>query len=234
MRQIVELWKRPDVPHIIIYIQNKKRLVRLIEALHSEFGFFEAKKDYLEIHANISETNKQEVKNLADKVRIIFMTSSASRGLSFPRATHVLIDVPRFEIEQNLMEIIQVIYRSRGDKVIDTADKHLSFYFSDRAIYYEGDRALSLRESTLNILNILLVLKASIMTRIQGYGQIGQQRLMIIPLGGKSVLAAGETYVGKIGQLINELRKESDRRSGAERKVLRDAYMDLRNLFRTS
>jgi hypothetical protein len=228
---IVSLWQRPDVSQMIVYVQDKKRLVKLITQLRGTLGSFELKEHYLEIHANISEADKEDVSHYKDKVRIIFMTASASRGLSFPNVTHMLIDVPRFEIEQNLMEIIQVIYRSRGKKEADQREKHLLFYLSDRAVYHKGDRDLSLRESTLHLLNILLILKTSVMTRIQGYGQIGQQRFMMIPIGGKSVLAAGETYIGKMSRFIADLRRESERRSGDEYKVLKDIYTELRELL---
>ena len=43
------------------------------------------------------------------------MTASGSRGLSFPKTKHILVDIPHFQIEKNLMEVIQVIYRGRGE-----------------------------------------------------------------------------------------------------------------------
>jgi hypothetical protein len=222
--------ERDDVPQIIVYIQNKKRLSQLIIALKERYGRFEEKEDYIPIHANISDNDKKEIEEHKDKVRIIFMTASASRGLSFKRATHILVDIPRFEVEQNLMEVIQVIYRGRGDEEIEQREKELIFYLSDRAVYYdESTRDISLRESVLNVLNILLILKTAIMTRIAGYGQVGRQKLMIIPIGGKSVLAAGETYVGVLERLITELRKEYIRHY--DRPFLKEVYKGLRELL---
>jgi hypothetical protein len=158
------------------------------------------------------------------------MTASASRGLSFPKTTHILVDIPRFEVEQNLMEVIQVIYRGRGDEEIEQREKELIFYLSDRAVYYdESTREISLRERVLNVLNVLLILKTAIMTRIAGYGEVGRQKLMIIPIGGKSVLAAGETYVGVLERLITELRKEHTRHY--DRPFLKEVYKSLRELL---
>ena len=159
-------------------------------------------------------------------MKIVFMTASASRGLSFPKTKHILVDVPRFEVEKNLMEIIQVIYRGRGSylengvkQTLDNTDKGLIFYFSERSVYYDNpklftedfdtQRQLSLQENVLSILNILLVLKTSIMTRIAGFGKIGKNNLIMIPIGGKSVTAAGQTFSSTMSSLINKLKKES-------------------------
>ncbi len=230
IEDIDTLLQRDDVPQIIVYIQDKKRLAKLIMALKERYGRFEEKEDYIPIHASISDNDKKEIEEYKDKVRIVFMTASASRGLSFPNTTHILVDIPRFEVEQNLMEVIQVIYRGRGDEKIEQREKELIFYLSDRAVYYdESTRDLSLRESVLNVLNVLLILKTAIMTRIAGCGQVGRQKLMIIPIGGKSVLAAGETYVGVLERLITELRKEHIRHY--DRPWLKEVYKSLRELL---
>ena len=209
VEDINTLLKRSDVPQIIVYIQDKKRLAQLIKDLEARRGSFEKNIDYISIHASISDKDKHDINDVKEKVRVVFMTASASRGLSFPKTTHILVDIPRFEVEQNLMEIIQVIYRGRGDQEIEQREKELMFYLSECAIYYDDSaREISLRESALNVLNVLLILKTAIMTRIVGYGQVGQRKLMIIPIGGKSVLAAGESYIGILERLITELRRE--------------------------
>jgi hypothetical protein len=230
VEEIDLLLQREDVPQIIVYIQDKKRLARLIEALKERRGRFEKNQDYIPIHASISDNDKRDVDRYKDQVRVVFMTASASRGLSFPKTTRILVDIPRFEVEQNLMEIIQVIYRGRGDKEIEQREKELIFYLSDRAVYYdENTREISLRESALNVLNVLLILKTAIMTRIAGYGQVGRQKMMMIPIGGKSVLAAGETYIGILERLINEVSKEYTRHY--DRPWLKEVYKSLRELL---
>jgi hypothetical protein len=230
VEDIAQLLQRKDVPQIIVYIQDKKRLAQLILALKGRYGRFEKNEEYVSIHASISDNEKKDIDKYKDKVRVVFMTASASRGLSFPNTTHILVDIPRFEVEQNLMEIIQVIYRGRGDKAIEQREKELIFYLSDRAVYYdETMREITLRESALNVLGLLLILKTAIMTRIAGCGQVGRQSLMIIPIGGKSVLAAGETFIGILEQLINELRKEYMR--NYDRPWLKDVYKSLRELL---
>ncbi|MFL5627637.1 MAG: hypothetical protein ACJ788_18830 [Ktedonobacteraceae bacterium] len=190
----------------LVYIQDKQRLAQLIQIIKKKRGHFEPNVDYLEIHANISEQDKKDIVQFRKIVKVVFMTASASRGLSFPEATRILIDIPHFEIEQNLMEILQVIYRGRGDKHRDQEEKHLLFYLTDQVIYTDSaDRPYSVRESMVHLLNILLILKTSMMTRIAGCLKLGvNQHFMMIPIGGKSVYAAGETFTSRISNLIRE------------------------------
>jgi mannose-6-phosphate isomerase-like protein (cupin superfamily) len=54
--------------------------------------------------------------------------------------TRLLIDVPRFQIESNLMEIVQVLYRGRGEQAIDLGEKEVTFYLTDRILAPEGAR----------------------------------------------------------------------------------------------
>ncbi len=239
LEDILDLLKQSGVGQTIVYIQDKRRLLRLIEEIRKSLGVFEKNEHYLEIHANISEIDKEGIHRYRDQVKVIFMTASASRGLSFPKVRHILVDIPHFEIEQNLMEIIQVIYRGRGTfeeegmrRTYDQEEKELRFYLSDRAVYYGDDaeeRRLTLRESALNLLNIMLVLKTSIMTRIRGCGQFGYERFMMIPIGGKSVLAAGGTFTEVMEKLIRELRKEHSRHPGD--RWVQEVYTILEQLL---
>ncbi|MEH2301541.1 MAG: helicase-related protein [Nostoc sp.] len=208
---------------IIVYIQNKYSLKSLITQISREYLNFKLHEEYLEIHPSLSDKEEAEIQKYRNKVKVVFMTASASRGLSFPQTKYILVQIPGFQIEQNLMEIIQVIYRGRGGE-LDKGEKNLTFYLSDKAVYYpkqvdeDGKRLnaheseqlanLSLQEACLNMLNILIILKASIMTRIMGSGEIGRKQYVIIPIGGKAVSQAGETFIGSLSNLLREIRKE--------------------------
>ncbi|GET39564.1 helicase [Microseira wollei] len=246
--QIVEdintFLNQQNTAQLIVYIQDKQRLTDLIEKIREERGEFIQHQDYLEIH---SDSEKQRIHEYINRVQVIFMTASASRGLSFPKAKHILVDIPRFEIEKNLMEVIQVIYRGRGSynedgikKTLDGEDKELIFYLSEQAVYYPKDRhssfhnssneqQLSLQESVLSLLNVLLILKTSIMTRIFGSGCIGQNDFITIPIGGKSVFAAGQTFSSKMATLIKQLKKEHKKRRNDE--LLQEVYTTLEGLL---
>jgi Helicase conserved C-terminal domain len=231
-QDIEYLLKRSDVEQIIVYIQNKQRLAELIEKIQNYKDDFYPFQDYLEIHANISEQEKEEINRCKNDVKVVFMTASGSRGLSFPKAKHILIEIPGFQIEKNLMEIIQVIYRGRGDDAIDNQDKELTFYLGESSVYYQDDEVnqkLSIQESVLGLLNILLILKASIMTRIVGYGLIGKNKFIIIPIGGKSVFAVGETFSTQMSSLIYQLKQEYYRNRSD--KVVENVFTNLEELL---
>jgi hypothetical protein len=229
LQDLEALLKRSDVGQLIVYIQDKQRLGDLIEKIRGHRGEFQKGTDYIEIHANIGEEEKELVQKCKENVKVVFMTASGSRGLSFPRAKHILVEIPRFEIEKNLMEVIQVIYRGRGEDEIDNQDKELIFYLGDRAVYFEDNKEISIQESKLSLLNILLILKASIMTRIYGCGQIGSDKFIIIPIGGKSVLAAGETFSSQMKKLIDLLKSEH-RKNRSDRR-LPQVYNSLEDLL---
>jgi len=208
LQDLENIWEKEG--QILVYIQDKKRLHFLIEKLRKNLENFDKYIDYLEVHANIGEQERQEIQKYKNQVKVIFMTSSGSRGLSFPRVKHILVDIPRFNLETNLMEIIQVIYRGRGDRDLDKQEKQLIFYLGEKAVYYEDNNPeIALQESFLNVLNILLLLKASIMTRIEGAGVLGREKVMIIPVGGKSVSATGESFSQRMANLLRELKQES-------------------------
>lgn len=232
IKDIETLFRNSQIEQIIVYIQNKPKLAEIIDKIQEKLGIgnFIKNTHYLEIHANISEQEKQEIKQYQEKVKVVFMTASGSRGLSFPKATHILVEIPKFEIEKNLMEIIQVIYRGRGNDMIDNQDKYLNFYLAERATYYQDEPQISVQQSALSLLNILLVLKASMMTRIQGYGMIGRKEYILIPIGGKSVFAAGESFSSQIENLISQLKKEYQRNKS--HVSLKQAYSSLESLMK--
>lgn len=229
LEDIEALLKRSDVEQLIVYIQDKQRLGKLIDKIREHRGRFQKGTDYIEIHVNIGEEEKELIQKCKKKVKVVFMTASGSRGLSFPKAKHILVEIPRFEIEKNLMEVIQVIYRGRGDDEIDNQDKELIFYLGERSVYFEDNQEISIHESKLSLLNILLILKASITTRIYGCGQIGQDKFIIIPIGGKSVLAAGETFSSQMKKLIDQLK--SEHRSHRSDRRLQQVYSSLEDLL---
>lgn len=188
---VLRLVRQPDSGQIIVYMQDKRRLAALVNRLRlvwkrEGWGDFVEQIDYVAIHADLTEQQKGAVAACKQTVPLVFMTASASRGLSFPMTRHLLVVVPQFAIEHNLMEILQVIYRGRGDPTQDAKDKELTFYIGERAFYDAAasadERRLAIQERVLHLINALLILKTAIMTRIQGYGVVGRDRWRIIPL----------------------------------------------------
>ncbi|MBP0001795.1 MAG: helicase [Cyanobacteria bacterium SID2] len=236
LADLTRLLHNPDSGQILVYIQNKRRLQELIEAIQSREKFVK-QEDYLEVHADLSDEERQKIQDYRNRVKVVFMTSSASRGLSFPKSQHILVEVPQFQVEANLMEIIQVIYRGRGQfwengeqKTLDSSEKALTFYLCDRAVYYEDDESLqfSIQESLLSLLNLLVILKTAIMTRIRGYGQIGHHHFRMIPIGGKFVSSSGQNLTGQLAALIQNLESEARRNhQNTTAKALAKCFRDL-------
>ncbi len=192
---------------LIVYIQDKARLQDIIDdvrAREGERGYTFAERDaYLQIHSQVSREDKRAINAHKDLVRVVFMTSSASRGLSFPNTRSILVEVPHFDIEANLMEIMQVVYRGRGGD--DAVARSIIFYFGEPAYYNASDREWSLTQSALHVLNMLILLKLCLLTRIRGAGEIRGRRYVVVPVGGKSVARAGTSVHHTMGRLVKDL-----------------------------
>nr|BBH91691.1 hypothetical protein KTC_64420 [Thermosporothrix sp. COM3] len=230
IRSILQTLERADHQQLLVYIQDKMRLSEIMQAVYKRRqGDFKRGVHYLDIHANNSEYERREIEARREKVKIIFMTASASRGLSFPHARHIIVDIPHFEIEQNLMEILQVIYRGRGQEQYNRGEKQITFYLTERIAYLKPeDRELSVRERMIDLLNMLILLKAAILTRIQGYGNISRKKYVIIPIGGKAVASSGETLTSRIGRLLKELQDQQRLKwENEDLKYVRQALQDL-------
>jgi len=227
---------------LIVYIQNKSRLFQLIDRVGKRLmkeketddmdEVWLRGRDYLEIHADISREEQLRIEASQETAHVIFMTASASRGLSFPYARHILVDVPRFDIAKNLMEIVQVVYRSRGNRMRDLAPKDVTFYLSEYVSPEEENRDQSIQGCILNLLTMLLLLKLSLMTRIQGSGSMGTDRVRVIPLGGKGISTAAATFSESMEDLLNALIKEQQRRRYDDR--LREIYSAFLGLLQNA
>ncbi len=88
---IINTLDTDKIPQQLVYIQDKRRLAELIQEIKKIRGTFEPNKDYLEIHANISERDKQDIKEFRKTARVVFMTASASRGSLSPRPPRFLL-----------------------------------------------------------------------------------------------------------------------------------------------
>lgn len=229
--EINSLWEKDG--QILLYIQDKQKLQIILEKLNKKREKPLVKnEDYLEVRSNLSEVEKAEIHKYKNdpNIKLIFMTSAGSRGLSFPYVKHILVEIPGFQVEQNLMEILQVVYRGRGKEEIDKQDKQIIFYLAEKAIYYpDSDSALALQEILINILNTLLLIKVALMTRINGSGKLGNQQIVLIPIGGKSTNSAGETFSSKINNLLELLAQEY--RLNPNQKFLEDIRQELQRLL---
>ena len=149
-----------------------------------------------------SDTTPRERERLTqplirDRFRVVLMTSSGSRGISFPRATHIIAVVPRFSVETGLMELAQLIYRGRGyyddperpgHRISgDHASRTLTFMVRD-FILNDADTPAEERDrqwarQALDLLTFLILLRATIHTRLSGDAAMPGQTLSVAPVG---------------------------------------------------
>jgi hypothetical protein len=126
------------------------------------------------------------------------------------------------------MEIVQVIYRGRGpirsgaDRfALERAARTITFYLADIALHSleqpEG-RPAAIREQVVDLLSVLVLLKAAIGTRIVGSARIGWQQYAVVPVGGKAIAAAGSSLAVRLDQFLRAVR-------------LRDTVEDLQRLL---
>ena len=150
---------------------------------------------------------------IRDKVRVFLMTSSGARGVSFPKTDCIIATVPRFNIEASLMEIAQLIYRGRGQYVNDAGEwvsgdnvgRSLVMMVDD-FIVSEGpaDKRKWLRQS-LDLLTLLVMLRATIFTRITGDAGL-RQPLALVPVGGVGT----EELISLMSQHVTKFLKEAE------------------------
>lgn len=210
--EIIHHFKNLDLGQLLVYIQDKQRLKQLISLVKKRLSRFDKNDAYLEIHSQVPD-DKEILLKCKDRVRVVFMTSSAARGISFPHAKHIIVELPRFQIENNLMEIIQVIYRGRGEfgegQNNDREPKKVTVYIVEKVFTNtpnnQQDKITRITRAA-NLIGSLLVLRTAIMTRITGAGYLGGRDIAMIPIGGKAMYSGGETFSTRIKSLMQLLR----------------------------
>lgn len=221
---------------IIIYVQDIGRLRRIVNKLDREhrerFGrSLEKYNDYIEIHSSISDSERESILKNKDGARYVLMTSSASRGISFPKATKFIVDIPKFSIETNLMEILQLIYRGRGDLDTDElSEKQIDFYIG-MSSYYSDDFRLKSLETLSSLMSTMMILKSSILTRIKGGSILGKRDFAIIPIGAKGVDSGETMSLDVIGVLLRDMRRELKR--GLKDEELESVNRALYEIFKS-
>ncbi|MEN8218393.1 MAG: hypothetical protein ABFS56_18885, partial [Pseudomonadota bacterium] len=123
-QELVERWQQKPQEQTIVIIQNKESIELLRKAI-IECG----NPDIICLHAHskpqlkrdiVSPATAQEksekprqvpISQKGDLADIILMTSSGTRGISFPNASKIICLIPTFSLESNFMEFLQGMYR---------------------------------------------------------------------------------------------------------------------------
>jgi hypothetical protein len=151
-----------------------------------------------------------------DTVKVFLMTSSGARGVSFPKTDWIIALIPRFGIEAALMEVAQLIYRGRGRNytgddgaVRDDGDwkkRRLVMLLQD---FLPQDKAPEPRQwlrQVSDLLTYLVMLRATIYTRIIGDAGLDKQNLAMVPVGG----IGSDEMLSLMSTHVRDFLKESD------------------------
>jgi len=155
---------------ILIFIQNRNDLNKL-EAKFEKNG--------IKTVTIYSDTDREKLKTSVkdtcdDSVAAWLVTSSASRGLSFPLVTKLFIVVPTFNFPTNAMEIMQAIFRGRGTAYDEERITELDFYIdlsreikkTETNAEYRYEKKL---QNKIDAAAIQLLIQSLIETRVCGY-----------------------------------------------------------------
>lgn len=203
---------------VIYFVQNKEFLSELKNRLCNREDIELKKEDIIVITSKISQNDRRILADEEQKnsKRVVLMTSSAARGISFPNARAILAEVPRFMVENAFMEIVQLIYRGRGrlpdGRSGDDLQRKLRFFIKDYIIA-EGTGALGSDEAKRRWLRVLsdmvtvqALLRASIYTRMNGDTTIRGKNMAVVPVGENKVEGVSSEISSKIKKFIVEAR----------------------------
>lgn len=149
-----------------------------------------------------------------DDFRVILMTSSAARGISFPMADTIIASVPTFQIENALMEIVQLIYRGRGQKFDGTSgddvQRRLVFLVQDFLIINNQVNNTDVLRAWIkrfsDLITVMMLVRGSVLTRIKGDAGV-QKPIAIVPVGDVVVDRVEKTLSACVKTFLKELMK---------------------------
>lgn len=202
----------------LIYIQNKADLEQIKSSL-------EAGEDpirCMELTSDTSAAEKAKTQSMANDENapeVLLITSSGARGLSFKYVTHLFIQIPTFSICSNLMEIMQTIYRGRGDRLVDSSrDKYLTFYLDlsytkleqkglneDEKKKLNQSLALFRKQKKIDMISMCLLVQSCVNTRILGKDKVTE--LSMTPLGRQGYTSSSVEIIMSLDKSIKKLER---------------------------
>lgn len=200
---------------VIYFAQDKLFLRSLREILKGESDLGLSKDNVQILDSSVAGWLRKKLieDDTRDSIKVFLMTSSGARGVSFPKTDWIIASVPRFNVESALMEIAQLIYRGRGmyrnehgEEVSgDNVPRHLVMLVDDFLIHEDAlDKRQWLRQS-LDLMTLLVMLRATIFTRITGDAGL-QQSLALVPVGAVGV----DELLSLMSQYVTQFLSEAD------------------------
>lgn len=228
---------------VILYIQDKDRLDNIKNGIGNRLKVqgesFEENRDFIVITSRLQAHERQKIIEFNNNqaklskelktLKFIFMTSSASRGISFPDTTSLHCVTQTFGVESALMEIIQYVYRQRGHKEWDeTKSKNIDFYFLN-TIYYDNsdDYKLKKAKKLISLISYIILLRACVLTRINGKVTINDKELALVPLGGSGITGIDASLIRNVKNVTDEISKETKSSYYKELMKIRQLLLEL-------
>jgi hypothetical protein len=175
-----------------------------------------------------------------DRKRVFLMTSSGARGVSFPLATTIIAMVPTFAIESGFMEIAQLVYRGRGgtrdpftgaEVNGDILDRRLVLIMQDFVLADEDVDERQWLRRTVDMLSALVLLRATLVTRMTGDAGIPGQRAAVVPVGRVGTEEASTSLSQAVGVFLRECELFLYNNPAAEQGLVRNAQAGVIRFF---
>lgn len=199
----------------VIYFAQDKQFLRAIKEVlseHKDSGLDQDAVQVLDSSVPGYERKRLVEPSVRDKIRVFLMTSSGARGVSFPKTDWIIANVPRFQVEAQLMEIAQLIYRGRG-KIKDADGSEINGDTIPRTLVFTVDDYLVndgeiqerqwLRQS-IDLMTLLVMLRSTVFTRITGDSGLPQP-LALVPVGAVGT----EEIISLMSQYVSAFIKEA-------------------------
>ena len=227
----------------IYFAQDKALLKEVRKRLVREHGM--QGHDVAELHGSVDAMHRRHLMQaqVRDSKRVFLMTSAGSRGISFPKATTLIILVPRFDIEASLMEVSQMVFRGRGRFAGPDGTELSGDGFDRRIVFMVEDLVRTEEDGTLDpvrwarqkidLAGMVLLLRATLETRIKGRCAEGF-RGAVVPVGQIGLETAARTMATQVEAFLKECRiamvEEGTELSAAARAAQDHAIALFRNL----
>jgi hypothetical protein len=226
-QELVERWQQKPKEQTIVIIQNKESIDQLRNAIikyakDNKCGHL----DIICLHAHskprlkrdiVSPATAQEksqkprevpISQKGDLADIILMTSSGTRGISFPNASKIICLIPTFAMESNFMEFLQGMYRGRGSGKANELNREIELIIPQVLVAPLGGSTTAFQASQIsNLFATLMLMRMSILTRLLGASKLSKQSVSCIPLSGSLVEGAARSTMDDISSAIDALKR---------------------------
>ena len=256
--ELIRWWQKKPEEQTIVIIQNKEYVETLRDNIAASCKAYAPngerlhEPDVICLHANstsslkrdmvspASEYEKKQKKRIAgisqrgDLADIIIMTSSGTRGISFPNAGRILCVIPMFSIENNFMEFLQGMYRGRGSGKGNRLEREIEIIIpqvlvSPATEERESSEATEAAQ-TANLFATYKIMRMSIFTRIFGACDLFGKSVSCIPISGSLVGGATQTTMDSVDSAIRSLEYASKR--DPSDTTLRYIKENIRDIFK--